>query len=336
MATNAATVESYDNTLLRDDLQDAYSMISPEETPFQQILGSRSVSNPEFEWPTLELASPQMDNRVMEGEDDPAIDTATLGVRWKNYTQISDKVVSVSHTNQATDAAAQNIQRLMSQVSLKLRELKRDMEMMLLANVAANPGAAEGATARVTAGLQAWISTNVEDGGGTAANPTYSGTTHGYPDAAATAGTLGAINEDKFNDLIEQCWAAGANPSLVLVHGANKRAITKTFTGIATSYQPAVDKEVVNAIDFYDSDFGRLTIAPTRFLPALNAPTNTSWSVLVLDPEYAKMAWLDPVQRKPLAETGHSMRHLIWAEYGLQIDNEAAHGIYRDTNGLAA
>lgn len=337
MATATETVETYDNALLnREDLQEAYSMISPEDVPFQDSIGERSVENPKFDWPTLELAAPDLTNRVMEGEDAPALDDPTLGTKWTNFTQISDKVISVSHSAQATNAAAEDVHRLMSQVSLKLRELRREVEMMLLQNIAADPGAAEGATARVTAGLPAWIDGNVVDGGGTAANPTFSGTTSGYPDAAATIGTPAPIDEDKFNDLIEQCWQAGANPTMALVHGANKRVISQTFTGNSTRYQPAPEKEVYNAIDFYDTDFGRITIVPTRFLPALDNPSNTSWPVFIIDPEYARMAYLDTFQRKPLAETGHSVKMLIWGEYGLQVDNKDAFGIYRDTNGLAA
>jgi hypothetical protein len=147
------------------------------------------------------------------------------------------------------------------------------------------------------------------------------------------------MTEASLNNLIEACWVAGAAPSLLLCHGGNKRVISQTFTGNATRYQNAPDKEVVAAIDFYDSDFGMLTVVPTRFMPALDAAppaiSGTSYSVLVLDPEYAKVAFLENMQRKPLAETGHSMRHLIWCEFGLQVDNEKAHGIYRDTNLLA-
>lgn len=340
MAVDSNTVETYDDLLVREDLQEAYSMISPEECPVQQALGTRDITQPRFDWPTLELASPVMNNRVAEGDDDPATDAATLGLRWWNYTQISDKVVSVSNTSQSSESAAENVQRIMTQISLKMRELKRDMELSLLSNLAANAGAGDGATTRITAGMQAWLTTNAVDGGGTAADPTYSETTYGTPNAGATAGTPAPISEDTFNDLIQSCWNAGANPTLVLCHGGNKRVISSTFVGNATRYQNAPDKEVVAAVDFYDSDFGMLTVVPTRFFPALNANADgsggTSWSVLMLDPDYARVAFLDNVQRKPLAETGHSLKSLIWAEYGLQVDNEAAHGIYRDTNLLAA
>jgi hypothetical protein len=310
-------------------------MISPEETPFQTAIGTRTVTQPRFDWPTLELAPPNGLNRVVEGDSDIPNDDATLALRWHAVTQISDKVIEVSQTSQATDAAAENIQQIAKQTVIKMKELKRDMEVMLLANVVTIDGAL--ATARQTAGFQAWLTTNVSMGVG-GANPEYSEDDHGTPDAAAVPGAATPLEEDTLNDVIEMCWNAGAEPSIIMCNGTNKRRISKTFTGNSTRYKDAIDKQLVAAIDFYDSDFGDLTVVPNRFLPALDADFGpapepaTSYSVLIIDPNYARVAYLDPVQKKPLAETGHSLRELVWCEYGLQVDNEAAHGIIRDTS----
>lgn len=336
MAVTSGTVETYAVRVLREDLQEAYSMISPEECPFQEALATRTVSQPHFEWPTVDLAAPKGDNRVAEGESDVPNDAATLAKRWSNFTQISDKTVEVSHTAQASDAAAENIQQLMKQRAIKMKELKRDKETMLLANIVGSAGSS--GNIRQTAGMQAWISTNKAVGAADGTGPTYSNTTDGYPNGAAVASaTLAPLSEDVMNDVIESCWNAGAEPSILMMNGTNKRRVSKSFTGNSTRYKDAIDKQLVAAIDFYDSDFGELTVVPNRFLPALNATssdilnTGTSYSVLVLDPQYARIAYLDNVQSKPLAETGHSMRELVWCEYGLQVDNEAAHGIIRDT-----
>tara|TARA_R110000868_G_scaffold4418_3_gene27723 strand:- start:4104 stop:5102 length:999 start_codon:yes stop_codon:yes gene_type:complete len=327
MGVNSNTVETYDNNLIREDLQEAYTMISPEETPFQNAIRSETASNTLFEWPVVELAATDSANRVIEGEASPANNAATLGLRFSNYTQISDKVAEVSHTSQAVDAAAQNIQRLSEQVVLKMKEMKRDKEVMLLSNVAAVAGST--GVARTTAGLPAWLSTNtIFEAGG--ADPTLSGTTEGFPNAAATAGTTSVLfAEADLNDLIAQIWEEGGDPTLIMVNSGNKRRISAAFTGNATRYKDTVDKKVINSIDFYSSDFGELTVVPNRFQPTNEGVD--SYNVFVLDPEYAAIAYLDEVQQKPLAETGHSLRTLIWCEYGLQIDNEKAHGVIRDT-----
>ncbi len=330
MAVNANTVQTYANRVIREDLQEAYTMISPEETPFQQAIRTETASNTLFEWPVVQLAAPDGTNRVVEGEASPGNDAGTLAIRLSNYTQISDKVVEVSQTSQKVNAAADNIQRMAKQVVLKMKEMKRDKETMLLDNVAAT--AATASTARSTAGLPAFLRTNVQFQTG-GANPTLSGTTEGYPNAAATSGTTPVVfAEAQLNAVIEACWNQGGTPSLVMVNGGNKRRISQSFTGNSSKYKDTVDKRLVNSVDFYDSDFGELTVVPNRFQRTNNATgANTSYNVFILDPEYLAIAYLEEVSQKQLAETGHSLRTLIWCEYGLQVDNEKAHGIVRDT-----
>lgn len=334
MAVDANANETYDVTVLREDLQEAYTMISPEEVPFISSVRTETASSTLFEWPVVELAALDYSNRVIEGDDAPGTDAPNNALRLSNYTQISDKKVKVSHSAQAVDAAAANVQKLAQQIVLKLKEFKRDQEGMLLDNVAAVP--ASSGNARGTAGLPAFLKTNTvfETAG---VDPTLSGTTEGYPDAAATAASEGTgasalFTEANLNALIEDIWEEGGQPSIIMCNSGNKRRISEAFTGNSTRYKDAVDKKLINSIDFYDSDFGELTVVPNRFMRTNNPGSNDdSYNVFVLDPEYAAVAYLDPVQQKPLAETGHSISRLIWAEYGLQVDNEKAHGIIRDT-----
>lgn len=329
MAVRAGTSETFDNSVIREDLQEAYTMISPEECPFQQMAGRKTATNVLFEWPVVDLQDPDPNNRVVEGDSDLDNDEATLATRLSNYTQISDKVAEVSHTHQAVDAAAQNVQRMAKQVTLKMREMKRDKEVMLLDNVPALAGSS--GNARQTAGFPAFLKTNtVRGAGGT--DPTLSGTTEGFPNAGAGAGTPVALLEDSLNDVIQSCWENGAEPSIIMCNSGNKRLISNTFVGNSTRYKDAIDKKLVAAIDFYDSDFGELTVVPNRFMRTNNpGGDDDSYNVFVMDPEFVRIAYLDEVQQKPLAETGHSMRTLVWCEYGLQVDTEAAHGVISDT-----
>lgn len=330
MAVNAQTVETYDNKVIREDLQEAYNMISPEETPFQEMSNKGTATATSHDWPVVELAAPDDDNRVIEGDDDPDVDVATLADRFNNFTQISDKVAKVSHTSQAVNAAAENVQRMAKQVALKMKEMKRDKEVMLLSNVIAAAGSS--GVARQAAGLPAFLKTNTV-AGVTGADPEYSNAdVDGYPSVAAVAGTAVDVTEAALNDVIESCWNEGASPTIIMVNGGNKRSISATFTGNATRYKDAIDGKLSAAIDIYDSDFGKLTVVPNRFMPTNNpAGADDSYNVFVLDPEYLTIAYLDPVQQKELAETGHSMSTLIWCEYTLQVDNEKAHGVIRDT-----
>ena len=318
MGVSTNTNETYDVTTLREDLQDALISISPTDTPFMTAIGQKNVGNTYFEWATVDLASTDGSNRVIEGEAAPANDAPTNAVRRGNYTQISDKVVEVSDTAEAVNGAG-DAQSLAKQVAYKLKELKRDMETMLTANVAASAGAS--GTARQTAGLPAFLTSNTAGGSGFAVGTTSGSGASGYPDAAATDGTQRAITEDILKGVIADCWDAGAEPSIVLCGSFNKQTIS-TFTGNATKYKDISDKTLSAAIDVYVSDFGELTIVPSRF--------SRTRDVFVLDPNYARVAYLKTASQKPLARTGHAERRLISVEYGLQIDNEAAHGFVAD------
>lgn len=336
MAVNANANETFDVSTIREDLQDALISISPTETPFMSAIGRKSVSNTYFEWPSVDLASPSTSNRVAEGEASPGNDAPTNAVRLGNYTQISDKVVEVTDTNEQVNGAG-NAQTLAKQIAYKLKELKRDMESMLVSNTAASAGSS--GTARATAGLPAFLRTNVDRSTGTVdgANPTLSGTTSGYPDAAATDGSCRALTEDLLKGVIASCWDNGAEPSIVLCGSAVKQRISSAFTGSSTRYQDMADRKTLSAaVDVYVSDFGELTIVPSRWLETRETASEGAVAgrdVFVLDPNYARVAYLQNTKQRPLARTGHAERRLISVEYGLQIDTEKAHGVISDIDG---
>jgi hypothetical protein len=318
MAVNANTNQTYDVSTIREDLDAALASISPVETVFMSTIGTRNVDNTYFEWSEVDLAA-AADNRAVEG--DAATNSApTNAVRKGNYTQISTKTVEVSSTNQAVNGVA-DAQTVAKQIAYKLSEMKRDMEKMLLDNVAASAGSAS--TARQTAGLPAFLTTNASRGTGGADGTTSGSGSAGYPDAAATDGTTRAITETLLKGVIADCWDAGAEPSVVLCGSSQKQTIS-TFTGNATRYKEAEDSKLNAAIDVYISDFGELQIVPARHI--------RSRDVFVLDPNYASVAYLQTAKQEPLAKNGLSERRLISAEYGLQVTSEKAHGVVADVS----
>ena len=317
MAVTANTNETYDVSTIREDLAPALASISPTETIFMSTIGTRNVDNTYFEWSEVDLAA-AASNRQIEGDVGLSNTAPTNAVRKGNYTQISAKVVEVSSTNQAVNGVA-DAQTVAKQVAYKLSEMKRDMEKMLLDNVAGSAGAS--GTARQTAGLPAFLTTNTARGTGGADGTTSGSGSAGYPDAAATDGTQRAITETILKGVIADCWDAGAEPSVVLCGASNKQTIS-TFTGNATRYKEAEDSKLNAAIDVYISDFGELQIVPARHIRARD--------VFVLDPNYAAVAFLQTAKQEPLAKTGLSERRLISAEYGLQVTSEKAHGVIAD------
>jgi hypothetical protein len=328
MAVAADALETYDSKTIREDLSDAENMISPTETPFYSMITGRSgADNTKVEWPVVELASQDLTNRVPEGEDAPAIDAPTVALRMANFTQISDKVVKVSDTSQRVNGAA-NVEKLSKQIAYKLKELKRDCEGLLLAPVAADPGAAVGATTRVSAGFPSFLITNTDRDATSGADPTYSNTTDGYPDAPATdSSATRNLTETMLNDNIQSIWSEGGEPRYTLCSPVNKRVISENFTGFATKYKDGDDKKLINAVDVYESDFGTVQIVPDRFMGTRVR------DVYNIDPDYVKVRDLQPTRQMPLARTGHTENRLIQKEYSLEVSNEKAHGVIADTNG---
>lgn len=316
MAVPANTSQTYAYTSIREDLSDVVSKISPTETPVMTAIGDEDAESTYNEWLTIDLAAASGANAVIEG-DDVANDAPTSPVRLGNYVQLMDKVKGVSSTQNAVKHAG-NVAKMAKQILYAAQELKRDMETRICSN---SPAVAGGAsTARETAGFGAFIRTNDSRGAG-GADPTLSGTTSGYPNAAPTNGTQRAFTETLLKDVVQLAWEAGGEPSMVIVSAFNKRTAS-SFTGNATRFKKAEDKKIVAGIDVYESDFGELQLVPNRFTTARQA--------LVIDPSKASIAWLQRMRNEDLAKTGHADRRMIFCEWALKVDNEKAHGIVAD------
>lgn len=310
-----ATTKTYDySKSIREDLEDIINDISPTRTPFMTNVGSKGVDNTYHEWQTDVLASPDTANAKVEGAD--AVDTAFAATnRVGNYTQISDKTINVSGTSKSVNAAGMRTLEA-REIMKKGKELKRDMESILLSNQAAVVG--NGSTARKLAGFPAWIRTNKVVNGLTA--PTMSSTNDGYPNAGWT-GVAAAVapTEAMLKSAIQQLWTSGGETKMVMVGPVNKGKFS-AFTGIAVN-RVNIDKQaptfIVGAADVYVSDFGNLSIVPNLFSPEAFA--------LLIDPDYCTVGYLRKFERNPLAKTGDSARTQLLSEYTLVMDTEKAH-----------
>ena len=316
MAIVANTFTRYSAIGIREDLSNVIYNISPEETPFIANVSRENVKNTYFEWQTDALAAASSSNAALEGDDISSFQAVTPTARVGNYTQISTKNVIISGTLEAVDKAGRRSE-LTYQLAKMGSELKRDMESALLANQAAVAG--NTTTARRTAGLPAWLTSNTDFGTG-GADPTVGST----PTAARTDGTQRAFTETLLKNVIAEVWTSGGTPKMLMVGAFNKQAAS-AFSGIATKFRdvPAGQQaQIIGAADVYVSDFGTVNIVPNRFQRARDA--------FVVDPEYASLAILRPIQQTELAKTGDAEKRLMLVEYGLKVSNQAAHGIVAD------
>jgi hypothetical protein len=307
------TYDTYDAAnSINEDLHQIIYDISPTETPVLSMANQGDASNTLHEWLTDELDAADGTNARIEGEDKDA-QAVSAPTRLQNYTQISDKTIVLSGTQQAVDHAG-SADELARQVARKSLALKRDMETILTGNQAAVAG--DNTTARTLRSLEAWYPTaNSSRGTGGAAGTTTLAATD------ATTGDLRGIKETYLKDVIQKVWTAGGNSDAIVAGGVNKQRISG-FTGNATRVTDTEGK-LSAYVDIYASDFGKvMKIIPNRF--------SRSRTVHVLDSEMLSVDYLRKFQSTPLAKTGDSEKRLVLAEYTLRMNNPNAHGVIAD------
>ena len=307
LATDAFT--SYSSVGNREDLSDVIYNVSPTDTPFITGIPRVDAKAVLHEWQTDSLAAASASNFVLEG-DETSTDATTATTRLSNTCCISEKVPRVTGTQLAVVAAGRK-DELAYQVVKTTKELRRDMESILLANNAEVTGNAT--TSREPGGVPAWITTNTSNG--------TSGSDGSAGNTARTDGTQRAFTESLLKAVLASTWDAGGDPDCVMVGSFNKQAMS-SFTGNATRMKGAEDKTLVAAIDIYSSDFGDIEVVPNRFMRARDA--------LVLQKDMWAVAYLRPVSMGELSKTGDSERRLINAEYTLESRNEAGSGAVWD------
>jgi hypothetical protein len=317
MTVPTGTVQSFPVTRIREDLANVINLLDAYEVPFYSSIGSARAENNHPEWLAHKAPSPDTTNAQIEGDDRSNV-TITQPIRYKNFTQILDKVIQVSDSVQAANTAG--MKEMARDLMLNGIALKTDIETFITGNYASVAGAA-GSAAHL-AGAEAWIAVNSIGGTGYAAGGFNTGT--GVV-AIATDGTLASATEANFKSVIQTVWQAGGKNLNVLVGGVMKQKISSSFTGISTRFQNVIGTDqakILGAADIYVSDFGTHRIMPDRF-------TRTR-TILILDFTTWDKLWLQPLQQKDLAVNGHSDRKMLWCELTLRCWNELANGKYAD------
>ena len=307
MAQPTNTFDTYDAVGIREDLQDVIYSISPTDTPFMSSAAREAVKNTFHEWQTDALAAAATNNAVIEG-DDATLDASSATVRIGNYTQIMDKTVVTTGTQEAVDKAGR-ASELAYQIAKKSKELKRDIESTLLTNQPRAVG--DATTARTFASIGAWIATN-DSLGATGTSPTAVDGSDARND-----GTQRALTEDLLKTVIKGTWVSGGSPSVIMCGPFNKQKISG-FTGGSTRFDASEDKTLYTSIDVYSSDFGDLEVVPNRF--------QRDRDLFVLDMDYWAVGFLRDFTMHELSKTGDSEKRQLLTELTMISRNEAASG----------
>jgi len=308
VAKVAEAFTTYDAQANREDLSGIIYNIAPFDTPMMTMAGRRNVTNIVFDWQTETLPAVDATSDLEGFELARAASQAT--VRRSNVCQIKHRDATVSGTQDAANPAGKK-KEMAHQLALKGKALKRDCEVVLFGtNQAMELG--DATTERTTLGFMNFLVTNIDRNGG--ALPSGTGT-------ALTDGTQRAFTEDMVNGVMQTAYTNGGEPSVLVLGPFNKR-VASTFEGRSNSRHMIAANKVVNSVTLYATDFGDLKILPSRFIRARDA--------FLVDPSYVRVAYYRNFQREDIAKIGDADTKMIVTEFGLQVDNEAAHGMIRD------
>jgi len=339
MAAPANTRETYGAIGIREDLSNIIYNISPMDTPFINSVGRGSCDNTTFEWQTDELSAAG-NNRQEEGNDYTAT-AATEPRRLTNFSQISATQVTSSGTAEAVDFAGRKSTQAY-QLAKRAKEMKRDMEKMLLDDTIKTIGAS--GTARKTASVGTWMGTPVtststvidasNDGSGAARLTGLANLGAGSvgPDGttapSAAAGATLAITLAGINATVSRIWDLGGTPDVIMCDAATKQTISSSAVGgsvVATPYKDAGSKDgaitAVNAVDVLVTDFGTFKVVPNRF--------SLAETLYFFDYDLWSLDYLRPFRTETLAKSGDNMKQLLLAEYGLRAKNGHGNGQMR-------
>lgn len=308
----------------REDLSDIIYDVSPTETPFVTMAGSAgAASGVHHEWLTDELQAPS-NNYVPEGHvAEPK--KASPRTRLGNYTQILEKTAAVTGTQEKVDKAGVKSE-MAYQVARRMKEIKRDLELICVGKAAAGGGltalpqiAAAGSDTdpRKMASFITFLNDKTyfdSATGGSATKPTGDGKT-----LPVVGTTPVAFSDDILTAALEQMWENGSTENLSAIMGKNIRGAFSKLAGTATRYVSTDDARLQASIDVYDGDFHTVTAVPDRYSdPA---------AMFLVDPANVGIADLRPIFSQDLATTGDGMsKQIIW-ETTIKVNNPLAHGV---------
>lgn len=321
MATTSWSLSSvaYKGLINEDVMQEIFN-IDPVDLPYMDMAGTATSENPYKEWVKESLAAIGLPTPIVDGATAPAV-TAFNESRIGNHHEINARQVSVSDRAREVGTIGYS-DRLIHELMIKQKELKRGMETGLLSN---KPSiAATEAGAGQTAGCGAMFTT--------AAN-IINGTTGGFSAgifSAPTPGAARAMTETDVRTAMAAAYNAGGNPTIMMsVPGMIQKFSEYLFTAsarIATLMSTnTVSKSgeygkqgitAVGAVNSFITDFGSLTLVPNRTQMAYtDGGVTTTCNVYLFDPRYWEVSYLQGVQTSELARTGLSDSRMISVDY---------------------
>lgn len=299
------TMTTFDQVGTKRSIAETISNISPANTPFQTLIGSMNIKNTKHEWQTMALAAVATANAAIQGAAAPAAGfTATAML--DNLTQILTGTVGVTGTLDAVDAHGR-ASELALQLANKSKELKRDLEAIMLLDQARVVGNASTASKMDSAQKLIHASHKFHAADGT---------------TTLNAGAPAAFNETCLMAANEVLYTSGGEATILLVKPKDARLIAGFAAATGRLRDMEDSKEIVNVVDVYVSPFGRQKVVIDRWIKATDS--------LLFSPDMWKKLVLRNWFRQTLAVTGDATNVQILGEFSLKHENDKASALITD------
>ncbi|MGL5582384.1 MAG: SU10 major capsid protein, partial [Cetobacterium sp.] len=305
--------QSYDLNGKKESFANWISNLSPTDTFFLSVTGKEKVTNTVFDWQIHSLEALKKhswkEHEVATPEDRKPTE------KRSNYTQIFRKALEVTDTADNLDTYGRN-KELGYQMELAGKELKRDMEAMLLAeDQVANAGSARAAEARTTDGFFKLVAAK------DAAQADTGAVVHKNTGNAD-------VTEEQLFDLTTNLYLAGSEANVIMYHPELSSFFaslmeTSSVAGgtrmkMIDNMETKLNRFVGTLVDPLGQEF---KLVPNRFMPKK--------VIYFFNPkDWDQMVLREPTKTK-LAKVGSSERYMIELELGLRHRNPFASGILK-------
>ncbi len=231
MAMLSGALQTYNDTVRREDLMDVLVDVSPDQNYVQSFAKVGSASQTLHEWGEDYIARNTTNSATIEG-DEASFSALTQPTRKNNICQIIKQTFAVSETERTVNKLSPK-DAFAYQQGKAMKTWKNQFEYALLRGTKAS---GSSGVAREMDGIR---NTIVTDG-------LYT---------LRASGT--SLSETELNDVIVSSWNVTDEYvfDLILTTASKKRDISK-FTAGNTRNISAEDKRLVNSISIYESDFG--------------------------------------------------------------------------------
>ena len=318
----------------REDLADLIALVDAHDCPV--VSSAKKGSKPGntlMQWQCDSYDS-AVTTGVVDGTDVASSDYQNPGGNrgiLSNYVQIFRRTIRVSPLALEISNVAGLKDELANGIAKKLVELKRDIESQLVKQegaTGADGQADDGSNPYLTKSLGEWISTS--DG-----TPTVPSAFRTPTASIETSTTTADIEDSHVQDVLSSIYSeTGSIKTYMMPCGRTlKRAMTDNLTGVRSAtdasnniaatqirtFSPQNGKKVSMSVDFFEGDFGTVSLVPNNFIAEQQ-------DGFVLDMSGIELRYGKLPEVKELPDSGGGPIRMIEAVAALVVHNPLSHG----------